>query len=385
MQKRYHKQSVFLMVSAMAGAAALPALGEVYTFQPTSGVWNDENNWRYGNNQIGGYPDDDEDDAIIPAGMTVNIPANTISITGSINVQQHENGTRGVVAIHRDNGELRLGNDRDVESVVNGFIVFLDCPIETSTSCPTQCPSYSCPAIIRLMHDEVTITSDPGMNGEIRGHKLWSNPDWYYPNTPGDSGGYIYTDEDQPYILHLEGSVRLVGTMGVYCPLDNNATVIVDDPRGVGDEAVCETCPGSPDCSCDPRYFPAPMLCWKDEMILATPDGVQDPFEMTGTGDWIVTGGTMTFENCIIDSAGNWVVRNPCEDLDGTDHSLLEFKADVDVECLSGDFTIYGGKVKIKTDLQTTGKLTFYSPKDAVQPVITVAENKTATFSKVCP
>jgi len=83
--------------------------------------------------------------------------------------------------------------------------------------------------------------------------------------------------------------------------------------------------------------------------------------------------------------SGNWLVRNPCEDLDGIGHTLLVIEESVTVSCLSGDFTVEGGRVEIKTDLQTSGKLTFRSPRNAIQPEIFVAEDKTAEFSEVCP
>lgn len=123
-------------------------------------------------------------------------------------------------------------------------------------------------------------------------------------------------------------------------------------------------------------------------MILGTWDGGDAAnFTKSGTGEWIVTGGTMTFENCPIDTSGNWTVSNPCNALDGIDHSLLEFKDSetASIDCLSGDFAVDGGRLRTELDLQTSGKLTFRSPRNAVQPEIFVAEDKTAVFSEVCP
>jgi len=374
------------VVVGFGGMAVRAKALTTYTFQPSSGDWNVASNWRDGNNQINGYPDGDDDDAIIPAGLTVRV--DSTSVTGSIEVQQDVYGVRGVIIISSDEGELRLGNDRDVDSVVNGLVVFDGCPVPIYEACPTECPDYLCPAIIRLMKEEVTFTSDPGMNGEIRGKNIWYEPNWYYPDTPGDSGGYIFTKDNLPYVLHLEGSLRVVGHLGIYCALDNNATVMVDDPRGVGDEGECvcsEYYDRDLNCSCEGGY-PTPELCFKDHMIVGGPDGAgAENFPITGTGDWICTGGTMRFERCTIDSAGDWLLTNPCPDLDGINHSLIEFNHTVEIDCLSGDFTIYGGKLKIRTDLQTDGSLVFYSPKNEVQPEIFVKEGKSAVFSNTCP
>lgn len=359
------------MAAAMAGAATLPALGEVYTYVGGDhGAWNSSANW----SPSTGYPDDDEDDAIIPAGKIVGVY--TTSTTGSINVQQHENGTRGVIVINL-NATLELGTDRsNVVSVVNGYVVFQGCSIEHTDPCPENL----CPATLRLMDDDVTITSDTGKNGEIRGRANWSDGEH-----PAFSGGYIYTrNADTPDKLILEGSVILAGHLGVYCALENNATVMVDDPRGVGTNGECNDCDQNIDC----EEYEAPELCWKDHMILGTPiSGDPEDFPKTGTGDWIVTGGTMTFRECGIDTSGDWTVFNPCDDDDitGIDHSLLEFESTAVIDCLSGDFTVFGGRLKTHIDLQTSGKLTFYSPKNAVQPEIFVAEGKTAVFSEVCP
>ncbi|KAA0220021.1 MAG: hypothetical protein EDS66_15005 [Planctomycetota bacterium] len=368
---------MFLMVAmaAMAGAAALPALGEVYTFQPNSGVWNDENNWRYGNNQIGGYPDDDEDDAIIPAGKTVEVVST--SRTGSIEVRE-SGGSRGVIKIY-ENATLELGGETAPDSIVNGYIVF----ISSCQSLPmTSCPSGYCPATLRLMYDPVTITSDPGKNGEIRGRSHWSDGDH-----PAFGGGYIRTENDtSAKKLILEGSVRLVGHLGVYCALENNATVMVDDPRGVGSGDECDDCDEDNMDACQSPNYPPTELCHKDHMILGMWDqGNPNDFLKTGTGEWIVKGGTITFQDCPIDTAGNWTVSNPCNAMDGINHSLLEFKSTAEIACLSGDFTVDGGRLKTELDLQTSGKLTFKSPKNAVQPEIFVAEGKTAVFSEVCP
>ncbi|GIK17333.1 MAG: hypothetical protein BroJett003_22970 [Planctomycetota bacterium] len=370
MQKRYHKQSVFLMVSAMAGAAALPALGEVYEYVGGDyGAWNSSSNW----SPSTGYPDDDEDDAIIPAGKTVEVIST--SRTGSIDVRE-SGGSRSVIKIY-ENATLELGGETAPDSIVNGYIVF----ISSCQSLPmTSCPSGYCPAILRLMWETVTITSDTGKNGEIRGRSHWSDGEH-----PAFGGGYIRTNDDvDADTLILEGSVRLVGHLGVYCALENNATVMVDDPRGVGSGDECDDCDEDNMDACQSPNYPPTELCHKDRMILGTwLNG--DPAPKTGTGEWIVTGGTMTFEDCSVDASGDWTVSHSCSEIDGTDHSLLEFKSDVDLDCLSGDFTVDGGQLKIRTDLQTSGKLLFKSPKDAVQPKIFVAEDKTAVFSEVCP
>lgn len=324
---------------------------------------------------IHGHPDDDEDDAIIPAGKIVGVYST--STTGSIDVRE-SGGSRGVIVINL-NATLELGGETAPDSIVNGYVVFI-------TSCVSQpmtsCPSGYCPAILRLMYDPVTITSDPGKNGEIRGRSHWDDGDH-----PAFGGGYIRTENDtSAKKLILEGSVRLVGHLGVYCALENNATVMVDDPRGVGTGDDCDDC--YEDNFGDACEYPPTELCHKDHMILGTwPSGDPENFRKTGNGDWIVTGGTMTFQDCPIDTAGNWTVSNPCNALDGIDHSLLEFKDSefAIIDCLSGDFTVDGGRLKTELDLQTSGKLTFRSPKNAVQPEIFVAEGKTAVFSEVCP
>lgn len=299
-----------------------------------------------------GYPDDDEDDAIIPAGKIVGVYST--STTGSIDVRE-SGGSRGVIVINL-NATLELGGETAPDSIVNGYVVFQGCGIEE----PAGCPETLCPATLRLMYDPVTITSDPGKNGEIRGRSNWSDGEH-----PAFSGGYIYTrDADTPDKLILEGSVILAGHMGVYCALENNATVMVDDPRGVGTDGECDECDENISC----EHYEAPELCWKDHMILGTPiSGDPEDFPKTGTGDWTVS--------------------NPCDDDDitGIDHSLLEFESTAVIDCLSGDFTVFGGRLKTHIDLQTSGKLTFYSPKNAVQPEIFVAEGKTAVFSEVCP
>lgn len=253
------KGNTWVKAIAAAGAVAAEALPvaayEVYTFEPpnqgTSGPWNDQNYWLNSQQQHNGYPDDDNDDAIIPAGLTVEV--HSTSTTGSVNVQE-SGGSRGVIKIFED-AELQLGTDRtNVVSVVNGYVVFI-------TSCiglpMTGCPSGYCPATLRIMFNPVTITSDSGKNGEIRGRSHWSDG-----VHPAFGGGYIRTENNTSRKkLILEGSVRLVGHLGVYCELENNATVMVDDPRGVGTNDECDDCDeGNMDIECEyPPLSPLPQ------------------------------------------------------------------------------------------------------------------------------
>ena len=134
---------------------------ETYTFvggSSSGNIWNDADNWEDSSQMHTGYPNGDDDDAIIPAGKIVEV--RTTATTGSINVGR-DGSSIGAIMIQA--GDLKLGNDRDVDSIVNGYVLFQDCAV--SGDCLGE--------LVLAGGEQQTIKSTGGYAGEIRGANNW--------------------------------------------------------------------------------------------------------------------------------------------------------------------------------------------------------------------
>lgn len=370
------------VAAAWAALGAVPAASafEVYTYVGTNdGDWHSSSNWEDSQQQHTGYPDDHTDDAIIPATKRVTISRPTeqqywIEV-GSIEVQE-SGGNRGVVTIF-DAAAMRLGNDREKDSVVNGYVLFKGC-VEQS----------NCIGTIEVNRNNTVIRSDTNKNGEVRGMRNWDR----LGDNLGGAPGKITGTSNATHTLIISGSVRLAGNLLIECKLQNDAMVLVDDWRGIGwkienEESNCGLCG-----TCNEDECGGDGVCdtWDlDQLVLAAPPNVEHPenYFKFGSGTWKCSGGRLSVACAIdADTTGDWILEYVCEEMDGVEHSVIEIVADdADIACHSADVTVTGGRFIIGEDFRTTGKLIYRSPTNGIRPRFEVAEGKTAAFSKACP